>query len=259
MYSVVAYQIASYINIKTLKADTSYNQIFSDSDELFLRVDESYVYIFQYGMISFFNMTKKSINEFIREVKPYCSNFLKEKLSEEVKVIVSNRTKVEFNHIELSDLEPEKIRLVMLNTSQSVALNRYSDITESLIIETNEHTKYLEKVGKLNISGVKLKRFIGKVLNIKNRISENLYIFDAPEITLEDEKLNKLNMELKIIFDLEDRYHLIEHRLDIIKENLELFKDILEHKESSKLEWIIIVLILVEVIDMIILKLIKYV
>jgi uncharacterized Rmd1/YagE family protein len=147
------------------------------------------------------------------------------------------------------------IRLVMLNLSQSVALDRYSEITEELLVETNKHTSYLEEKGKLDISGNSLKRFIGKILNIKNKISENLYIFDSPESTWENEQLNKINQDLKRTFDLQDRYRLIHDRIDIIKENLELFKDIMDHKESSKLEWIIIILIVIEVIDLFITKL----
>jgi uncharacterized Rmd1/YagE family protein len=107
----------------------------------------------------------------------------------------------------------------------------------------------------LDISGNQLKRVIGKILNIKNKISENLYIFDAPESTWEDEQLNRLNLALKQTFDLKDRYNLIHDRIDIIKENLELFKSIMDHKESSQLDWIIIILIVIEVIDMFIAKL----
>ncbi|MFT6929609.1 MAG: putative Rmd1/YagE family protein [Sediminicola sp.] len=126
----------------------------------------------------------------------------------------------------------------MLNTSQSVALDRYLEITEQLLEETNVHTKLLERKGKLNISGTNLKRFIGKVLNVKNEISENLYIFDSPDSTWENEDLNRLDMELKQTFDLKDRYRYISERIGIIKEDLELFKDIMEHRESSRLEWI---------------------
>ncbi|MFT5942648.1 MAG: putative Rmd1/YagE family protein, partial [Sediminicola sp.] len=97
----------------------------------------------------------------------------------------------------------------MLNTSQSVALDRYLEITEQLLEETNVHTKLLERKGKLNISGTNLKRFIGKVLNVKNEISENLYIFDSPDSTWENEDLNRLDMELKQTFDLKDRYRYI--------------------------------------------------
>ena len=118
---------------------------------------------------------------------------------------------------------------------------------------------FLEQHGKLDISGHKLKRFIGKVLNIKNKISENLYIFDSPEITWEIEELNKLNQDLKQVFDLKDRYRLIHDRIEIIKENLELFKDIMDHKESSRLEWIIIILIVIEVVDLFIAKLANWI
>jgi uncharacterized Rmd1/YagE family protein len=164
---------------------------------------------------------------------------------------------VAFDKVILSAVDTEAIRLVMLNASQSVALDRYSEITENLLEETNEHTKYLEEHGKLDIGGNKLKRFIGKVLNIKNQISENLYIFDAPDVTWEHENLNRLNQELKQTFDLKNRYRNLHERTEIIKENLELFKDIMDHKESSRLEWIIIILILVEVLDLFVLRLWK--
>lgn len=146
--------------------------------------------------------------------------------------------KVTFNKVILPNFDSESIRLVMLNTSQSVALDRYLEITEQLLEETNVHTKLLERKGKLNISGTNLKRFIGKVLNVKNEISENLYIFDSPDSTWENEDLNRLDMELKQTFDLKDRYRYISERIGIIKEDLELFKDIMEHRESSRLEWI---------------------
>ncbi|MDA0678646.1 MAG: RMD1 family protein, partial [Bacteroidetes bacterium] len=87
-------------------------------------------------------------------------------------------------------------------------------------------------------------------LNVKNQISENLYIFDSPDVTWENESLNRLNIALKQTFDIKDRYRYIYERTAIIKEDLELFKDIMDHRESNRLEWIIILLILVEVIDL---------
>lgn len=257
MFAVVAYQVANTINIKSSKQQLQYELLFQDSDELFYAISQDkYIYIFHYGMVSFFNMANDEIEKAIELLKPFCDSYLTERNSEEVTVKVQpNTLEVNFESVVLPDLNSEMIRLVMLNASQSVALNRYSEITEELLIETNEHTKYLENKGKLDISGNKLKRFIGKILNIKNKISENLYIFDSPEITWEDEQLNKLNQELKKTFDLKDRYHLIHDRIEIIKENLELFKDIMDHRESSRLEWIIIILILVEVVDMFLLKL----
>lgn len=257
MYSVVAYQVASAINIKTSKQELPWLLLFQDSDELYYTSSQQkFVYIFQYGMVCFFNMTNNEIETSLKVLKPFCLNYFSEKLSDSVEVIIKpNTLKVEFDTVTLPTLDKEMIRLVMLNTSQSVALDRYSEITEEILSETNKHTSYLEEKGKLDISGNQLKRFIGKILNIKNKISENLYIFDSPEITWDNEQLNKLNQDLKNTFDLKDRYRLIHDRIEIIKENLELFKDIMDHKESSRLEWIIIILIVIEVIDLFIAKL----
>ena len=256
MYITVAYQVASTINVKSSKQQLQWQLLFQDSDELFYSSSkDKYIYIFHYGMVSFFNMSIDEINEALEQIKPFSHNYFSERISEEVSILIQpNTLQVNFENIVLPELNAEMIRLVMLNASQSVALNSYSEITEELLIATNEHTKYLENKGTLDITGNKLKRFIGKVLNIKNKISENLYIFDSPEITWENEQLNKLNQDLKQSFDLKDRYRLIHDRIEIIKENLELFKDIMDHKESSRLEWIIIILIVIEVIDMFILK-----
>lgn len=257
MYTVVAYQVANTIQIKTSKQQLSWQLLFQDSDELFYKSStDKFIYLFHYGTVCFFNQTNTEIEMAIKEISPFCDTNLVKQISEEIPIYIeSNTLKVQFDHVILPELNPEMIRLVMLNTSQSVALNSYAEITENLLIETNKHTKYLENKGRLDISGNKLKRFIGKVLNIKNRISENLYIFDSPIITWENEQLNKLNIDLKQTFDLKDRYRLIHDRIEIIKENLELFKDIMDHKESSRLEWVIIILIVIEVIDMFIAKL----
>jgi len=256
MYNVVAYQVANTINIKESKKQLPWQLLFQDSDELFYKVShDAYVYIFHYGMVSFFNFKTKEIETILETIQPFCNIPITNKLHEVIEVFITpNKMMVTYDHVVLPKLNKEMIRLVMLNISQSVALDRYSQITEDLLIETHAHTSYLQRKGKLDISGNKLKRFIGRTLNIKNKISENLYIFDSPDITWDNEDLNKLNQGLKQVFDLKDRYRLIYDRIEIIKENLELFKDIMDHKESSRLEWIIIILIVIEVFDMFLAK-----
>lgn len=257
MYPVIAYHVASSINIKGGKSLLKWDLLFSDSDELFFKKEnEKFVYIFHHGIVSFFNMPDEEIEKTLQEISPFCNEYVSERQLEDFYVTIkSNTLKVEFEHVVLPSLDEEMLRLVMFNASQSVALTRYSVISEQLLTETNVHTQYLEKHGKLDISGNALKRFIGKTLNIKNRISENLYIFDSPDITWESEELNKLNKDLKQCFELKERYRLIYDRVQIIKENLDLFKDIMDHNESKKLEWIIIILILIEVVDLFIAKL----
>jgi uncharacterized Rmd1/YagE family protein len=94
-----------------------------------------------------------------------------------------------------------------------------------------------------------LTRYIGKTLLLKNRITENLYIFDAPPETWDDENLNKINNELKRTFDLQERFRNIQEGLNIVRDNLELFRAMLQYRNSNMLEWVVLILILVEVLD----------
>mgnify|MGYP003042690795 FL=1 len=139
--------------------------------------------------------------------------------------------------------------MIMLTVSQSVALDYYSQQTTQLLEDTNYHTQLLEKKGRLAISGKSLKKYIGKTLLLKNRISQNLYIFDSPPEAWEDERLDKLHIELKRNFDLTERFRGVTEGLGIVKENLELFKDLLQYRNSVFLEWIIIALIAIEVLN----------
>ncbi len=256
MYKVQSKQIAQSITIKAVKSTLSFPLRFSDSDELFYQIaEEQYLYVFQFGIVCFFNGDKAKCEEIIAQIKPHTKGSVRDSLDESITVSIKENTlAVTFNSVIIPDFQEEMVRLILMHTSQSVALDRYEEISEALLEETNFHTKYLEQKGRLKISSKKLKKFIGRTLNIKNGIYENLYIFDSPEVTWENEQLTKLDELLKSTFDLKPRFRNIQDRINIIKENLDLFKDIWDHKESSTLEWIIIVLIVIEVIDLFVTK-----
>ena len=253
MFRVLSLQISDSIDIKLFKTFFTAELIHSDSDELFFKTgNDQYIYTFKYGVVCFLNYDDIRISEFIKLISPFCRNFFENKMREEYLIDINGtETKIGNNKIEIIKADVESFRIIMINVSQSVALDYYSDLTTKLLEETNQHTLSLENTGRLNISGNKIKRFIGKMLNLMNRITENLYIFDSASSTWEDENLDKMDMELKKTFDLQSRYREIHEELQIIRENLNLFKDLMQHRKSSMLEWIVIVLILVEVINLI--------
>ncbi len=259
MLHVISYQIADSIDIRAVRVSYKEGLYHSDADELFYKTGElSFVYVFKYGVVCFFNNEESERTDFLQRLIPYCKNVFDSKLSEEFEVETNAReNKFGYNKIEIVKPEIEVFRLIMLNVSQSVALDYYSEQTNRLQEETNSHTLNLEKRGRLDISGANLKKYIGKTLNLKNRIAENLYIFDSPPETWEDENLNRIDLGLKRTFDLQERFRDVREGLEIVKENLELFKDLLQYRNSTFLEWIIIILVFLEVLNLLIDKLIK--
>jgi required for meiotic nuclear division protein 1 len=252
MMQVLSYQIADSIDIRSFRAFFKARPVHYDADELFYETRPlEFVYVFKYGVVCFLNHQEADVTAFLQGIAPYCRNMFEQKLTEEFQIETNAKeNKFGFNKIEITEAKVDILRLIMLNVSASVALDYYSDQTNTLLKETNHHTEILEKKGKLDISGRNLTRYIGKTLNLKNRIAENLYIFDSPPETWEDEDLNKIDIGLKRTFDLQERFRNIQEGLEIVKENLELFKDIMQYRNSNFLEWIIIVLIFVEVINL---------
>ncbi len=250
--TVLSYQIADSIDIKQFKAAFKAELYHSDADELLYQTgNQQYIYIFKYGVVCFLNYDAIKISAFLQLISSFCKNLFAEQLNEEFIIETEAKEyKIGYNKIEIVSADIDVLRLIMLNVSQSVALDYYSEQTDKLLEESNYHTRSLERRGRLEISGIRLKKYIGKTLLLKNRISENLYIFDSPPETWEDENLNKIDLGLKRTFDLQERFRDVSEGLQIVKDNLELFKDLLQYRNSTLLEWIIIILILVEVLNL---------
>jgi uncharacterized Rmd1/YagE family protein len=122
-------------------------------------------------------------------------------------------------------------------------------MTEEMLSSTKNYIRQLEQTGSLNVSKTALLKYIGKVLNVKAEIMDNLYILDDPNLTWEDEALNYLNRQLKSNFDINARFKDLDYRLRNMEENLKLFTELLNNRDSSRMEIIIIVLILIEVLN----------
>lgn len=256
----IALHLAESIDIPACRKAIERELFFGDKDELFYVDSAGYLYIFRYGIVSFFGFDKADISEILSELEPFYEGKDLSELTDEMEIaLVPDGTspKVTNNKIVLPESNVEGIRLALLHLSQSVALDHFAGLSDQILKETRKHTNYLENNGRLDLGGKELKKYIARVLNINNQISENLYIFDSPEVVWEDEELDRLDRSLKQIFDLKERYRTIKEQGYITKENLELFKDIMDHRESSRLEWIIIILILVEVLDLFIMRIIN--
>ncbi|HEX6334280.1 MAG TPA: RMD1 family protein [Flavisolibacter sp.] len=256
-HQVLSYQVADTIDIRGFKSSFQLPLLYSDESELFYEVSEHhYVCVFKYGVVSFLDHDATTIKTFLEQVTPFCRNRFEQPLEEVYQVDTgAPETRISFQKVEITAWDVNAIRLIMLNVSQSVSLDYFSELTNQLLDETNYHTRKLVDRGRLAIPGRHLKKYIGRSLLLKNRIAQNLYIFDSPEETWENEYLDKLDTELKRTFDLQPRLRNIHESIGIAKDNLDLFMALLQHRNSSLLEWVIIILILVEVINLFVEKL----
>lgn len=260
MIKVKAYQICESFDIKKIKQVFTDKIVDQDAIEVLFEIESlKYLYIFKYGVVCFLGYNDEEITKSIDKISVLCNNPFEEKIFEEYCIEQdSNINEIGYQKIITTTLDSKILKLIMLNLSQSVALENYSRKTELLLNNTQKYTLQLVNKGKINIGGKKLRIFIGSTLYFKNRISENLYIFDSPPITWEDEYLDKTDRALKNVFDLQTRTKNIQADIQIIRENLDFFINLMNQKKSFFLEWVVIILILIEVVNMIIEKVLNY-
>lgn len=249
--------VANQFDLKGIKSFFDNRPLADSSTELFYFIgNDKYQYYFNYGVVVFSGHTEAEINQAIQSVNPYLKNPVVSWLRDDHEISAQEgEMKFEFNRVVVGRLEAKIFRIAMFNIAQSVALDHYHEVTENLLTEIRVFTNDLEIRGKLSINRKNMLKFIGKALNTQNEIADNIYIFDAPELVWDDEYLDRLHIGLMKHFDLRLRFSEIEYTLQIIENNLRVFREITHQRESNTLEWIIILLILVEVFDLFISKL----
>jgi uncharacterized Rmd1/YagE family protein len=250
-----AFLIANQLDIKGIKGFLDIKPLADSSSELFYNFSQGkFQYYFNFGVIVFSGYTEDEMKWAVKAVHPFQKNPVTNVLRDdhEIKAETNRDLVFDFDEVIVGHIDAKVIRITMFNLAQSVALDHYHGVTENLLTEVKGFTNALEETGKLNISRKNMMRFIGRALNTQNDIAENIYIFDAPELVWDDEYLDKLHQGLIRHFDLRVRFNEVEYTLRIIEDNLSVFREIIHQRESSLLETIIIVLILVEVFDLII-------
>jgi len=253
-----AIRIANQLDLKGIKAFFDMKPAADTSSELFYSFGpEKYQYFFNYGVVVLSGHSEEEIKLAIKTIHSFQknpdSNWLRD--DHEIAVVPGSETKFEFDQLIVDHIDEQVIRITMFSLAQSVALDHYNNGSENLLSEIKVFTNNLEATGKLKISRTNMLKFIGRALNAQIEVADNIYIFDAPELVWDDEYLDKLQQGLAKHFDLRVRFNEIEYTLRIIEDNLSVFREISYQRESRILEWIIIILILAEVFDLFISKL----
>jgi uncharacterized Rmd1/YagE family protein len=252
-----AFLIANQLDIKGIKAFLDLKPVADSSSELFYSfTGGKYQYYFNYGVLVFAGYAEDEMKWAAKAVTAYQKTPMTSWLRDDHEIIVEEGRQLSFDNdkVILERIDHQVIRIAMLNVAQSVALDYYHSVSENLLNEVKGFANQLELTGRLKVSRKNMMRFIGKALNTQNDIAENIYIFDAPDIVWEDMYLDKLHQGFMKYFDLRVRYNEIEYTIRIIEDNLSVFREIIHQRESTLLEFIIIILILVEVFDLLITK-----
>jgi len=268
LLTIRAFQVAEGIDIKRCRAGFAGELVAAAPGELFYRRkaaspqgsasreaegerEEGYVYIMDYGVVTFAGHSEAEMNAVLESLRQYFEIPLDRRMSEDFRVHAGvQELALGFNDIHLPAFNADVLRIIMLYVGHSAALEYNEAIVDKLLADAGRVALELERYGRLKTSRRNVQKYIGRTLGVRNRMVDNLYIMDAPDITWENEYLDKIDRGMKKTFDVVERFRSLDFHLREIKENLELFAEMLQFRQSNMLEWIIIALFLLETVNL---------
>lgn len=209
-----------------------------------------FVAVLKYGVIVFWDFSEGEINEFLSIAAEFVIDRFETPFEEdtEIKILKKGKNEIKNNQINLNATSLENIAVTSLIIGRSVALDYYDKAVEKALNEFDSVMKAFEEKGKTDLSGRELLKKVGFAMNVRHLVVTQLALLDKPELTWEDRQLDNFYNELSEDFEIEDRYAILNQKLESIFRNAEFILDYLNSSRSHTLEVIIVFLILIEIV-----------
>jgi uncharacterized Rmd1/YagE family protein len=106
----------------------------------------------------------------------------------------------------------------------------------------------LQRQHRTSVQGEQLLKQIGQTLMIQHKIVGRVEIVDKPELLWEYPDLDPLYHRLEDEYEIRERHSALERKLDLVSRTAETVLDLQRHQTGLRLEWYVVVLIVLEVL-----------
>ncbi|RDA92978.1 hypothetical protein CP533_5545 [Ophiocordyceps camponoti-saundersi (nom. inval.)] len=221
--------------------------------ELDVQVHTPEAFLFDYGVIVVWGMTEAHEARFLRDI----AKFEVEKLApDDVETEHFNfyytheyQARIYNDFITLRDKHNYMTKLAISHAlAQSVKTSLFEELIASTVDTCKDIPTQIALTGKINLSRKQINMQIGELFILRINIHLNGSVLDTPELFWVEPQLEPVYQAVRSYLEMDQRVELLTERLDVIADLLAVLKDQLSHGHDEKLEWIVIVLIAMEIL-----------
>lgn len=207
-------------------------------------------FLFNYAVIVFWGVPKQERIQLARKVLPYVIEPAPERSTDQYQysLVGQSAFSIKNDHVYLPNHDPLVQLAISHAFAQSAKLIFFEDKAEQVIAGNLSIPKRLAKTGKISMSRKALARLRGILFDTSCDITLNFNLLDKPNFFWSYPELDDFYIASIKYLELNQRIELLNHKLSMIHELLDMLAEEQNHKHSSFLEWIIIVLIGIEII-----------
>ncbi|MBN2328380.1 MAG: RMD1 family protein [Candidatus Omnitrophica bacterium] len=205
--------------------------------------------LFRYGAIVFFDSSSIEQADFLAMlqpmiVKPFTNP---EKENVEISINSEGREGMEGNTVFLENACIERLQLVAEILGKSVALAQYESNLRDIFDRIEPIAANLEYKSRIGRHGKDVLRHIGSVLLSEHRMVGRIQVTEKPELIWNRPELERLFLRLEDEFEIKDRHEALERKLHLITRTAETVHNLLQEGRSLRVEWYIVILIVMEI------------
>jgi uncharacterized Rmd1/YagE family protein len=209
--------------------------------------------LFRYGAVVLFNLSPVEEVSFLKHLEPMLRESFEPPEIEEgdLEVLDSGAERVEKGVIKLRDLSVERLQVVADVLAKSAVLSYYEGSISTTFESIGPFAQSLRGSKAYGFRGrqrdSELLSTIGNILLIQHKTVGLVEVGEKPEVLWERPDLERLYARLEDEYELRERQRALERKLDVISRTAETVLNLLQHKTGLRVEWYIVVLIVVEI------------
>jgi Uncharacterized conserved protein len=211
------------------------------------------IFIFEYGVIILWGYTTKEEAAFLDDL----ARFESEKLSSEdiqieefnYYITKSYQPRIYNDFITLRDDNNYMLKLSISHAlAQSVKISLFEELVDNTIEDTQDIPQQIAHTGKVEMTRDEIMKSIGELFILRININLHGSVLDSPELMWAEPHLEPIYQATRGYLEINQRVELLNQRLEVISDLLQMLKEQLGHSHEENLEFIVVVLVGVEVL-----------
>ncbi len=210
------------------------------------------VCLYYFGGVVFINSSQEEITSFFWSMAHYSDLFkdfpgLRYRDEYSLRMGDVEKMAVTNDYAVMPGYDPAYIDIICFVIAKSVALERIEERVDQVLDEMEGLIGLLDK-GMLELSDRRLAKLASRILSYKYQSIAHIMVLDKPEVTWENPEADRLYLTMAHLFELNQRYNEIKHKGETLLDITQVFTGLSHARRATRLEWIIIILIFIEIV-----------
>ena len=220
-------------------------------DPLSLRLGESGVAVlFRFGVAVLFGGGREDERGLMAQLEPYVRSPFAEPDAEPLamQVIDGAVARIEEGVLIVPDMALPLVQVIADVLAKSVLLDNYERYVAGVFDRIEPLAERLQTRARLPRREKGLLRYLGDILQIQHRLVGRAEVGEKPEVLWEHPDLERIWRRLESEFEIGERQAALDRKLEVIGDTAETLLGLLQDRHSLRVEWYIVILIVVEIL-----------